>query len=261
VGVDLVQVIGWLLWLHWLLGPFAVAITAAIVWHWALWPIGDWLTKAGQIRLGAYYHGFISEVGWAGPLLLFLVLEERQSGRPHVEPFLEFIKLRPDIFAHELAVGAGLLVAFYVVGAVSGWVSTILKEKITEHSLLMQPRTFAERAVWVGVVSPQAGFFEEIMARGLWLAGLMSFGVDAGIAIIVTSAAFGLLHWGYGTVWVFGSAVLGAMAAIVVVTYDSLWPAIFAHTVYDMTVHYIFGDVTADESDGQDAPVPAQVRG
>jgi membrane protease YdiL (CAAX protease family) len=47
--------------------------------------------------------------------------------------------------------------------------------------------------------------------------------------------------------WTIGSTVFGAAAAASVVLTESLWPAIIAHALYDMTVHYVFAESGDEE--------------
>lgn len=80
---------------------------------------------------------------------------------------------------------------------------------------------------WAGAVLV-APFAEELIFRG-YLLNLWAARWGLWPAVIVSSLVFGLLHW---TQAVF-AAPIGFVLALVYLRYDSLWPGIFLHAVYN----------------------------
>lgn len=96
------------------------------------------------------------------------------------------------------------------------------------------PATRQERRWWV-VVALTAGIAEEICFRGFLLSYLRSlWGLGLGIAILVSCVVFGLQHLYQGTKGVVGTAVLGALFALLFAMSGSLLLPIVLHAVTDL---------------------------
>jgi membrane protease YdiL (CAAX protease family) len=253
----------WLVWVMAVIGWWAPGIVGiATLWlsvFFAVWS-GGLLRGVGQARLANYFEYTVVHVAWVGMFFLIATLEQMR-GEAYAVAIL-IIKLRLWSSAGDLGMIAGmtalLFVVFTTIGGISDRISEWVGETPTPLMLEMRPRTFIERLAWVSVVSPTAGFCEEVIFRGVLFFFLLDLGADTVIAVALTSLAFGLGHVGYGLTWTVGSTVLGAAAALSVVACGSLWPAIIAHALYDMTVYFIFEDqVPADA--GEPAPAPANV--
>ena len=83
-------------------------------------------------------------------------------------------------------------------------------------------------------VSAVAGFGEEVLFRGLVQRGLQR-AMPAWAAIAAQAVLFGLLHAGYGTLLqLLVPAALGLVFGIVTHRTRNLWPAIYAHFLFDL---------------------------
>lgn len=106
----------------------------------------------------------------------------------------------------------------------------------TRMRLLMYPRTTSETVVWSLVVSPTAGFCEEVIFRAVILWTLADMTNDLWLSVAVSSVLFGLMHAYQGLVWVLAATAMGGLLGMSVIYAGSLWPAIIAHTLYNMAV-------------------------
>jgi membrane protease YdiL (CAAX protease family) len=77
------------------------------------------------------------------------------------------------------------------------------------------------------------GFYEEIVARGLLLQRARLL-VGARAAVVVSAALFALGHFYQGPFGVVQTALLGAILALYTLRWGTLWPAIFAHTAFNL---------------------------
>jgi len=95
-----------------------------------------------------------------------------------------------------------------------------------------------EEGAWFALVSVTAGICEEILYRGFltrylsdqpWHLGLW-------IALAVSSIAFGLAHGYQGIAGIIGTALLGALLAVVFIATGNLWIPIALHAVIDLRI-------------------------
>jgi membrane protease YdiL (CAAX protease family) len=235
--------------------PVAVMLLALVLWFRVL-GVARWLRAAGQERHALYFEFVVADIGIAGAVILMHWVEERLSGAP-LAHFFHDMRLTggPDL-ATIAGASAALLVVYFAVARISGRIAEFFGEASTPFVAAMRPRTPGERFVWVTAVSPAAGFTEELLFRGLFLWFAFNLGADATMAVVATSVAFGLGHAAYGLTWTVGTSALGAASAIAVLWSGSLWPAIIAHALYDMTVYYVFGEDAPPER-REDAAAPA----
>lgn len=225
-----------------------------VVWSQLRSPAAAW-RKAGYERPALYLEMVISGWGLVGFLVVIEAVHQALHGGT-MDEYLSDVWLNGDISTtHAVVLGALLYFAHLAIGYASGWLATLFGEEETPLARLMRPRTAGERLVWLTAVSPTAGFGEEFVFRGVLLSGLLSLTDDPVIAVGLSSLLFGLGHAPYGLTWTIMSSVLGAVTAIFVLWTQSLWPAILAHTFYDMTVYYIFYGDIVDEGERQ---VPAK---
>ncbi len=97
------------------------------------------------------------------------------------------------------------------------------------------PHTADEKAAFVGV-SVTAGVCEELVFRGFLIpATSLAFG-SLGLAVLLSSAVFGLLHAYQGMIGVVRTGILGFLLAIPLLATGSLLPSILAHTALDVIV-------------------------
>ena len=106
---------------------------------------------------------------------------------------------------------------------------------------MLAPQTSVELLAWM-LVSISAGFCEELIFRGYWLAQAKSLfarlrfadGTAAIASVIVTSLLFGSMHVYQGIGGAFVVAVLGAVYAVARVKYRNLRSCIVAHAMQDV---------------------------
>jgi len=95
------------------------------------------------------------------------------------------------------------------------------------------PRDNGERALFV-IVSLSAGIGEELAFRGFLLPALQLATGSTGLAVAISSAAFGMLHSYQQPHGVLRATALGAALAAPVLATGSLLPAIAAHALIDL---------------------------
>ncbi|HEV2131521.1 MAG TPA: CPBP family intramembrane glutamic endopeptidase [Longimicrobiaceae bacterium] len=97
------------------------------------------------------------------------------------------------------------------------------------------PRTVGEKVAFVGV-SITAGVCEELVFRGFLIpAASVAFG-SIGLAVLLSSAVFGLLHAYQGVIGIVRTGILGFLLVIPLLATGSLLPSILAHTALDVIV-------------------------
>ena len=123
-------------------------------------------------------------------------------------------------------VGIGTLLVFRAVRRAMGTEETRLV-----HQLM--PVTGKEKRLFAGL-SLCAGFGEEMAYRGYALTALVLATGSATLALIVTSATFGVLHAYQGLIGVVRTGVVGLIMGAAFLHTGSLWPPIVAHTLIDL---------------------------
>ncbi len=123
-------------------------------------------------------------------------------------------------------VGIGTLLVFRALRRAMGTEETRLV-----HQLM--PVTGKERWLFAGL-SLCAGFGEEMAYRGYALTALVLATGSATLALIVTSATFGVLHAYQGPIGVVRTGVVGLIMGAAFLHTGSLWPPIVAHTLIDL---------------------------
>jgi membrane protease YdiL (CAAX protease family) len=237
--------------------PLAVAWLALIVWF-RLLGFGRLLRARGQERLGLYLDFVVVSFGVVGAFFLITWVDWTLGGDEPLSYVLADLRLTAPIgFGSLIGVSALLRLAYFAVAVVSGWVSAFFREAESPYALALRPQTAVERFAWVTAMSPTAGFCEEVIFRGIALSVAFILGADVVIAVTMTSLLFALRHAVYGLTWTVGTMVLGVASAVAVLWSGSLWPAIIAHTLYDMTVYYVF-ETPVEPKAGDPVPEPAR---
>jgi membrane protease YdiL (CAAX protease family) len=97
------------------------------------------------------------------------------------------------------------------------------------------PVTREERA-WFALVSITAGICEEVLYRGFLIRYLSNGPWHAGlwIALAVASISFGLAHGYQGLPGIIGTALLGAVMAVIFLATGSLWLPMALHAMIDL---------------------------
>jgi len=95
------------------------------------------------------------------------------------------------------------------------------------------PRTKEETALFV-LLAMTAGLCEEFLFRGFVLGALERIGLAAWLAVLLSSAMFGLAHLYQGRGGSLGTALVGTIFAVVRIAYHSLLPSVVWHAVLDI---------------------------
>lgn len=132
-----------------------------------------------------------------------------------------------------LAVWIVIAMGFYMLARGAG-------AKLDRRVSILQPRTAAETSAFVLVLSPTAGILEEILFRGFLFLMFLQFNPDPWNAALWTSVLFAMGHAYQGIGGVLATGIMGYTAAASVIYTGTLWPAIIAHTVYDMLTVLMF---------------------
>jgi membrane protease YdiL (CAAX protease family) len=111
-----------------------------------------------------------------------------------------------------------------------GWLPP---EPETVH--LLMPETLKEKLWALFLVAPTAAVCEEFLYRGFLLTALTAWFHSARWGVAVSSLGFGLAHTYQGASGVARAALLGALLAVPVVRYGSIYPAVLAHFLIDAT--------------------------
>jgi len=103
----------------------------------------------------------------------------------------------------------------------------------SERIRLIAPMTVVDW-LWFVPVALSAGICEEFLYRGYALHVVAQLTHDVWIGVIVSTAAFGLAHFYQGWRGVIGTAIFGLLFALVIVTWQSLWPCMIGHALQDL---------------------------
>jgi membrane protease YdiL (CAAX protease family) len=239
VGVLAYPLLVWVLWVWSPLGFWGSAFLALLM---ELLPILGLaqlplVEDEGEFpRLGVYLSSaaVILVLGWAG-----LVIGSRELGREAMglgtgEP------VGILLWALVVTVAIHLLQGVFFVGR--RWLG------IRESRILFQilPRTRREKAVFA-LLSMAAGIGEELAFRGFAVRALELVTGSLASGVLLSSAAFGLLHGYQGWIGIFRTGLMGLVLAVTFVLTGSLWPAILAHTALDLVSGLILGDTLLKE--------------
>lgn len=219
----------------------AAALAAAILILFFRWTgrLFERFRNAGNERMGIYVVGSLQSwfflvaftlSVWLELGLGLITLGEAQ-GRLWLNP-----PFQPGVM---VLWSAGLTMALGAIAFAFSEIEEALKIPPTRFSVLMLPRTTRETAIWSLVVSPTAGFCEEVLFRGLLMFALTEMTNDLWLSIALSSVMFGVIHAAYGPLNVLATGAMGVVLALGFVYTGSLWPSIVAHTLYDMAVPFL----------------------
>jgi membrane protease YdiL (CAAX protease family) len=139
--------------------------------------------------------------------------------------------------------GSGFAIAF-AVGSLLQVVlvrrSATAREKILrafKRLAFILPVTQEERA-WFALVSVTAGMCEESLYRGFLIRYLSNGPWHAGlwIALAIASFSFGLAHGYQGLSGIIGTALIGAVMAVIFLASGSLWLPMALHAIIDLRI-------------------------
>ncbi|GMR13374.1 MAG: hypothetical protein BMS9Abin29_1581 [Gemmatimonadota bacterium] len=103
------------------------------------------------------------------------------------------------------------------------------------------PRSRMEKAAFA-LLSLIAGFGEEVAYRGYSITALTLVTGSVPVAVVVSSAAFGMLHAYQGWFGIVRTGLLGAILAAAFLISGSIWPPIAVHASLDLWAGLVIGD-------------------
>lgn len=221
-------------------GPFLVTYALVVVGMFFVGRVYKFYRDGGQERIGLYVAVILQHWVILTAVLGFAFWARVIVGGQTVDASLREFGLISSIEPNHALLWAGWLVLLWLgIGWAYSAVHEALGLKYTRTRILMHPRTTGETFVWSLLVSPTAGICEEILFRGYMVSYLMRSN-EEGFAIFVSAVAFGAVHFSQGLLAVLVTGLMGATAAWSFVVTGSIWPAILAHTVYNMGVPFLF---------------------
>jgi membrane protease YdiL (CAAX protease family) len=129
------------------------------------------------------------------------------------------------------------LAAWSLAGLIGGILVLLLAHElgVREAVLLRQilPVTPRERALFVGL-SVTAGICEELVFRGFLIVALLSATGSLALALLLSSAVFGLLHAYQQPAGALRAATLGLLLAVPLLATGSIIPSMIAHAAIDI---------------------------
>ena len=147
------------------------------------------------------------------------------------------------IFARHIPSARDLIAAALAAAIVGGWVPIGWRLRSPERRrrlLALLPQTPGERGLWL-VLTLAAGFFEEIIYRGVLFSIVMYLTHSWWVAALLCALVFALVHAVQG---LRSAIVVGVIAlifqALVRVT-GSLYEAMVVHFLYDLVVGLVIG--------------------
>ena len=130
-------------------------------------------------------------------------------------------------------------VVLFAIGVLA--LGRVLRWRETPMLELLLPRTAVERATFV-VLSLGAGVFEELAYRGFLIAALRTASGSTALAVVVSSAAFGVMHGYQSATGALRAATLGAVLAVPLLATGSIVPSMAAHALYDVAAGLFLAD-------------------
>ena len=135
-------------------------------------------------------------------------------------------------------VGLGLVAVVALLGLLAPYRAGIARRRERRMQLFCQP-TPGERALWV-LVSLSAGFWEELVYRGVLTTTLARLTESPALAVALALAAFagGHLHRGFGAV--LPVALVGLVLHAFVLLTGALYVAMGVHFLYDVGAGFAY---------------------
>lgn len=205
------------------------------------------------LDLSGTEHAFLQWFVLAVPVFAFMSYRHLRQGRPLSSKTRRFAtvicvqavglvltlaaaraQLRPWIRVPDVAsvLFAGVLTTILVLGATRGWARA--PEGHRERlKLLYMPEKPAHFAL-AAVLATLAGVGEELAYRGALYLLLLRLGAPALLAVLVCSVVFALAHIAQGWRGFVGTMWIALIFHLMVIANNSLVPAMFTHTTYDL---------------------------
>jgi len=157
-----------------------------------------------------------------------------------------FMGLGPASWSVVLGWAVGLTLAILALMGVFLLVRRRLGIRETPLLAQLLPETRTEKVSFF-FVSLAAGGGEEVAYRGFLIPALILVFGWPWMAVLVSSAVFGILHAYQGWLGIVRTAVLGVVFGVSFLVMDTLWPAIVAHAALDVLVGLVFGETLMKE--------------
>ena len=234
------------------LGFLAYPLLAWALWRWS--PLGFWgsaflallvellpilglaqlplADDEGEIPLAPVYlssAAMILALGWGA-----VVIGVRELGRGAMG-------LDPGTLGSTLAWGGGLMAAIHLLQGAFFVARRRLGIRESRILLRILPRTPGEKGLFV-LLSLAAGVGEELAFRAFALPALILVTGSVSGSVVLSSAAFGLLHGYQGWMGILRTGLMGLLLAVTFVLTGSLWPLVIAHAGLDLVSGLILGD-------------------
>ena len=151
------------------------------------------------------------------------------------------LRVEVDRVAYMTFWGAGV----FALGVATLWIFLVLRKwrGWGESRLVRELMPVTRREKWLyGGLSLCAGLGEELAYRGYAIPSVIVAGGSAPAALILTSAAFAVLHSYQGVLGVVRTGVVGVIMGAVFLHTGSVWPPILAHVLIDLAVGFVLAD-------------------
>jgi len=206
----------------------------------ATWKSGRVAKERPAPRRGVYLASALQTAAILGGVGLWVA---------HVEGIELFRAVMPPL----RDVGIGLVAVVMLLVLLAPYRAGIARRRERRMQLFCQP-TPGERVLWV-VVSLSAGFWEELVYRGVLGTLLLRLTGSPALAVALALAAFagGHLHRGFGAL--LPVALIGAVLHAFVLLTGTLYVAMGVHFLYD--VGAVFANMRLAERHGITRETPA----
>jgi membrane protease YdiL (CAAX protease family) len=176
-------------------------------------------------RFSSYLTVFLEE--WFVVLLIWLALRRRGLS---IGSLVSGRWQTLGAFFKDLGLGIGFLV---VEVPLTSLLSYLLGDSVSNSTASFTPQTGFELVVWVGLAAT-AGFCEELIFRGYLTRQFRAWTGSRVFAIVLQSAAFGLIHGYYNYKTIVAIMVEGCLLGLLAHWRKSLRPGMVAHGLEDV---------------------------
>lgn len=185
-------------------------------------------------RESVYVSSAISVWTLAG----FAMLTARFGGLTRADLWLTWPGTGVLVLATAATLGAGLALM-----ALARWLR-LPESPLTRY---LMPRSASERIAFAGL-SVSAGIAEELVFRAFLIAALLQAGAGLEAAAGLSVTVFALSHAYQGLTGITRVALLGALLTAPILLTGSIYPAMLAHALLDLTAGLVLADWLTDET-------------
>lgn len=149
-------------------------------------------------------------------------------------PGIAVLGLSSPDWGADLVRGTGLFVGGMSLTLLSLLVERRLPLEGADFTRLLLPRTASDRWAFVAA-TVVAAIGEEAVYRAYLITQVAPHFGDPWGGLLLSSAAFGVLHAYQGPVGIVRTAVVGAWLGLGWIVFDSLWPSVIAHLLMNLS--------------------------